>query len=187
MPAPGRVIVLSGPIGAGKTTVAKALIKRSPSPIVHLEGDRFWKVFDEGANCFGMGRNFKLLVGCLLGSSVPLARGGYDVLIDFTVPIESIDHFHELLSQRSVPLHWVTLLPSLPTCAERADTRRAGRIADYSRFNEFYAEYCDSPTPPFDNELVPPAEAAWRIWEGIEAGEYLIKDRPAYRRPVSGG
>src|SRR6202012_3633632 len=38
----GAVIMLSGPIGAGKTTVARELISLLPGPISCIEGDMFW-------------------------------------------------------------------------------------------------------------------------------------------------
>ena len=45
------VIFLSGPIGAGKTTVAKALLPLLPAPLAYIEGDTFWSFIrkDEGA------------------------------------------------------------------------------------------------------------------------------------------
>jgi chloramphenicol 3-O-phosphotransferase len=36
------IIFLSGPIGAGKTAVAKALLPLLPAPLSYIEGDTFW-------------------------------------------------------------------------------------------------------------------------------------------------
>jgi chloramphenicol 3-O-phosphotransferase len=41
-PTNPRSILLSGPVGAGKTTVAKELIATSQGPTAHIEGDKFW-------------------------------------------------------------------------------------------------------------------------------------------------
>jgi len=38
----GRVIMLSGPVGAGKTTVARELVSILPEPLSYIEGDTFW-------------------------------------------------------------------------------------------------------------------------------------------------
>ena len=37
----GTVIMLSGPVGAGKTTVARELIAIMPGPLSYIEGDAF--------------------------------------------------------------------------------------------------------------------------------------------------
>jgi uridine kinase len=36
------VIFLSGPIGAGKTAVARELLQLLPAPLSYIEGDTFW-------------------------------------------------------------------------------------------------------------------------------------------------
>jgi hypothetical protein len=37
-----RVTILSGPIGAGKRAVSRALIPLWSGPLAHIEGDQFW-------------------------------------------------------------------------------------------------------------------------------------------------
>jgi len=37
-----EVTILSGPIGAGKTAVSKALIALWSAPLAYIEGDQFW-------------------------------------------------------------------------------------------------------------------------------------------------
>ncbi len=39
------VVMLSGPVAAGKTTIARELIEISSAPLCYLEGDLFWSLF----------------------------------------------------------------------------------------------------------------------------------------------
>jgi uridine kinase len=41
----GSLIILSGPPGAGKSTVAKELMQLLPLPPAYIGGDDFWKFF----------------------------------------------------------------------------------------------------------------------------------------------
>jgi len=46
----GQSILLSGPIGAGKTTVAAEIRKLYPGPMARIEGDISWSFFDLGSH-----------------------------------------------------------------------------------------------------------------------------------------
>jgi len=79
------VIFLSGPIGAGKTTVAKALLPLLPAPLSYMEGDVFWSFIRKDGER-GARDNFPMLVRSMTAAAVPFARAGFQVLIDFSIP-----------------------------------------------------------------------------------------------------
>lgn len=41
----------SGPVGAGKTTVAKELVALLPAPVSYIEGDIFWYFVAKAHHC----------------------------------------------------------------------------------------------------------------------------------------
>jgi hypothetical protein len=170
----GNIVVLTGPIGAGKSTVASEFMRISPWPFALIEGDEFWKFFDSGAKVKPKPVNFKLLVGATLGAAITIAKGGYNVLIDFTVPPTSSARFLERCNRFEVDLHWVTLSPELDVCRLRAKSRVLGQIDEYSFYEEFFASFLDSPTPPLDNSSLSPGAAADQILIGLKNGVYRL-------------
>ena len=171
----GNIVVLTGPIGAGKSTVASEFMSISPWPFALIEGDHFWKFFDSGANVKPKPVNFKLLIGSVLGAAIPIAKGGYNVLIDFTVPHSASSRFLEHCNRFELDVHWVTLSPELDVCSSRAAGRIEGRIADYSYYEDFFTSFLDSPTTILDNSSLTPSAAADQITIGLQNGTYLLE------------
>jgi hypothetical protein len=79
------VTILSGPIGAGKTAVSKELIALSPGPLAYIEGDQFWPFLVKRAE--GDRReDFRVIMRAMTSAAGSLARTGYDVVLDFSIP-----------------------------------------------------------------------------------------------------
>ena len=77
--------ILSGPLGAGKTAVSKELVVLWPAPLAYIEGDQFWPFLVKRAE--GDRReDFRVIMRAMTSAAGSLARTGYDVLLDFSVP-----------------------------------------------------------------------------------------------------
>ena len=119
------VVMLSGPVGAGKTTVARELVALSKGPQCYLEGDTFWSFFtkmDGGERR----ERFRLIMRSMTAAAIPLARGGYEVLLDFSFPIEFLEAARKILKE--VPLDFVVLRPSLAECENARVSGRKERF-----------------------------------------------------------
>jgi hypothetical protein len=80
-----RVTTLSGPIGAGKTAVSKELIALWSGPLACIEGDQFWPFLVKRAE--GDRRaDFRVIMRAMTSAAGSLARTGYDVVLDFSIP-----------------------------------------------------------------------------------------------------
>ena len=80
-----RVTILSGPIGAGKTALSKELIALWSGPLAYIEGDQFWSFLVKRAE--GDRReDFRVIMRAMTSAAGSLARTGYDVLLDFSIP-----------------------------------------------------------------------------------------------------
>lgn len=111
----GTIILLSGPVGAGKTTVARELVALWPDPVAHIEGDVFWSFLAKPSG--PRARNFPVIMRAMTAAAVPLARSGYDVLLDFSMPPEFCDTARKIA--RELPLALVVIKPAERVCADQ--------------------------------------------------------------------
>src|ERR1700710_1089793 len=120
------IILLSGPIGAGKTTVAKQLVEISTGPIVYIEGDKFWPFMVKGYEQFDRVKNFTTTMAAMVAAAIPYARTGYQVIVDFSIPPWFLPTVLKMLKPRDVSLQYVVIRPSEAVCINRAATRAEG-------------------------------------------------------------
>lgn len=165
------VIMLSGPVGAGKTTVAKELLAISPAPLCYIEGDVLWLFFAKpGAKSHR--ECFRLLMRSATAAAVPLARGGYDVILDFSFPLDFLETARKILKE--IPIDFVMLRPSLATCERRAAGRPEGKIEDYGVYREFYAMFEGLPKHEICDDEADAASIARRIRAGLDQGVFRL-------------
>lgn len=164
------VIFLSGPIGAGKTAVAQELIQLLPAPLSYIEGDNFWPFLIKPGE-LGMRESFPVLVRSMTAAALPLARSGFRVLIDFSIPAAFVDTARKILKE--VPFDFVLLKPSLEVCVKRAASRKVGAITD-DRVKNFYPLFEGGVTEPICDDHADPASLAKQIVEGLNQGRFRI-------------
>ena len=165
------VIFLSGPIGAGKTAVAKALLPLLPAPLSYIEGDTFWSFITKGGNR-SLRDNFPVLVRSMTAAAIPLARSGFRVLIDFSIPPTFVDTARKILKE--VPFDFVLLRPSLEVCIKRAASRQDGAIADSARLKNFYARFEEGSIDAISDDNADPVALARQIVDGLYQGRFRV-------------
>jgi chloramphenicol 3-O-phosphotransferase len=164
------VTILSGPIGAGKTAVSKDLIGLLSGPLATIEGDRFWPFLVKRAE--GDRReDFRVIMRAMTSAAGSLARTGYDVLLDFSIPPPFVPAAQKIL--RDAPLDYIVLRPPLEVCAARARDRAEGKIMKYDR--GFYAMFAAEERhvlAPDDSES--PKAIAEIIFKGLTEGRFRV-------------
>ncbi|HTT22199.1 MAG TPA: hypothetical protein VMG82_24945 [Candidatus Sulfotelmatobacter sp.] len=166
------IIFLSGPIGAGKTAVAKALLPLLPAPLSYIEGDTFWSFIRKDGER-GLHDNFPVLVRSMTAAAVPFARSGFRVLIDFSIPPTFVDTARKILKE--VPFDFVLLRPSFEVCAQRAARRPEGAISDSVRLKSFYARFEEDSIKPICDDDADPESLARQIAEGLNQGRFRCR------------
>lgn len=165
------VIFLSGPIGAGKTAVARELVPLLTAPVAYIEGDTFWSFIKDGGNR-AMGEVFPVLVRSMTAAALPLARSGFRVLIDFSIPPTFVETARKILKE--VPFDFVLLRPSLEVCIKRAGSRSEGAITDSAMLKTFYARFEQGTIEPICDDLADPAALARQIADGLIQGRFRV-------------
>jgi AAA domain-containing protein len=166
------VVILSGPVGAGKSAVARELIASSPGPTVYIEGDAFWSFIAKGAARTPKG--FKMTMTAMTAAALPYALYGYEVILDFSIPPWFLDTARAIAEPRKVPLDYVVLRPSEAVCAVRAAGRSEGAIADYARYRDLYSSFDGMERYTIQDDESDAAAIAKRIWEGLDAGVFRL-------------
>ncbi len=170
---PGKIILLSGPIGAGKTTVAQELVAQAPAPAAYIEGDKFWCFLKKPADDDNRNTRFRLIMRSMALAARPLAGAGYEVIVDFTFPPGFLEYARVALKE--IPLYYIVLIPNPSVCAARAASRAEGAFPDYSEAMKLYSLFDRNSPHALDNDGIEPAEMAKKIRLKLEEGAFRIK------------
>lgn len=124
----GRVIVLTGPPGAGKSTVARALAAGF-ARAVHLHTDDFWRAIVAGAIApyrpEADAQNH-IVLDVIAGAAYAYATGGFTTVVDGIVGPWMLDHVRDQAREYpDVPLDYVVLRPERAVALARAQARTA--------------------------------------------------------------
>jgi predicted kinase len=131
-----QVIIVTGPPGAGKSSVAAALCERFDR-MVHIDVDTLRHMVRAGyrqpwANDQQAEEQRHLAVQNASAIARECVATRYAVVIDDVVPPDAAARYGELLANIDANVHLVTLLPSLDVTAAR-DAARSGSISDRVR------------------------------------------------------
>jgi chloramphenicol 3-O-phosphotransferase len=165
------VIMLSGPIGAGKTTVARELVSLMQGEVAYIEGDSFWSFLSKTGS-LNRRDNFPIILRSMTAAALPMARSGYDVVLDFSIPPDFLPIALKIL--KDTPLDFVVLLPSLDACELRAANRAEGVISDYQRYRSFYAMFLAAAERFTVGDTADARTTALRILEGLRERRFRV-------------
>ena len=168
------ILILSGPVGAGKTTVARELVSQLSDDVILIEGDVWWSFFVKNGARGPTPKTFRTIMSSMTAAAIPLAAGGSRVILDFSIPPWFLDTVRKIAAMREVPLDYVVLRPSEQVCAGRAKARAEGSIADYSRYRELYLDFDQVERHLLCEDAMSASEAATMILSETGQGRFRL-------------
>lgn len=145
-PSPGRLLVVTGPPGAGKSTVTALLADRA-SPSVLVAGDAFFGFLARGAIDpwlpVSHAQN-ETVTRAAAAAAGRYAAGGFSTVYDGVVGPWFLPTF--AAAAGPVGLDYVVLLPPVEVCVERVATRRGHGFTDEAATRKMHAEFAAATT-----------------------------------------
>lgn len=170
-----EIIILSGPVGAGKSTTAYELVKLLPEPLVHIEGDSFWKHIIKGRTDFGGKENLRMNSAAIFAAAIPYALYGHTVLIDFAFTPEALKKVLEVAAWRDITVKYLVLRPDLEVCANRATNREKWAFEKYDEpLQRLYKAFDTLQSHIICDNTSDATEIAAKIIDGLDEGMFDV-------------
>lgn len=140
----GEVIILTGPPGAGKTTVAELIASDASVSTVHLTTDLFYRAIRTGYVLPYLPeaqRQNEVVIAAIVAAVGAYAQGGYDVVVDGIVGPWFLAPFCELVRQHRLAVSYVVLRPDLATALSRAQARAGDELKAADAITGLYGQF----------------------------------------------
>jgi len=167
----GRILVVTGPPGAGKTTVSR-LVAGSYERGVHLEADAFWSFIASGYIVPWQPAAHEqntVVADATHAAVVQFALGGYTVVLDGVVFPWSLERLVDRAWHEDVDVDYVILRPDRDACLRRGTTRIGHGLVDPEPIGQLYDQFTNIgwyEHHVLDTTADTPEETARRIVEG---------------------
>jgi cytidylate kinase len=177
----GEVVILTGPPGAGKTTVAELLATGAPVPTVHLKTDLFYRSIRTGfvlPFLPGAQRQNEVVVEAIVATAGSFARGGYDVVVDGIVGPWFLPPFREASERDHLAMSYVVLRPDLGTTLSRARGRSGDELRDAEAITGLHGAFAalgDLERHVIDTGDLDAEQTAAQVRRGLDAGSYRLR------------
>jgi cytidylate kinase len=172
----GNVTLLTGPPGAGKTTVAALVATDAARPTVHVTTDQFYRAIRTGFVAPYLPeseRQNEVVVGAIVAAVGAYARGGYDVVVDGVIGPWFLPPFRAAFAE----LTYVVLRPDLATTLERARGRGADELKDSDAITGLYGAFADLgelEKHVIDSSRMDAEQAAGAVRTAVASGEFRL-------------
>ncbi len=172
--ADGSLLIVTGPPGAGKSTVA-SLLAASVSPSVLVEGDRFFGFLATGAIPPWLPESHDqnhVVTEAMALATGRFVSGGYFTVFDGVMGPWFLPTFVRMLgleaSETVHSIEYVILMPTVEQCIEHVRDRVGHAFTDEPATRKMHLEFASAPIDP-RHVLVPGPMSAHDVVAEIDA------------------
>ncbi|HEY5338583.1 MAG TPA: AAA family ATPase [Rhizomicrobium sp.] len=142
------ILILSGPPGAGKSTVADILAMGSAQPSVHLHTDDFCDRYIKSGYVLpwlpDAQKQNETVAKVIAAAAVEYALGGYFTIIDGVVGPWFLEPYRQAARTRNVVLNYAVLRPaSADSAVARVQQRRTHGLKAEGPVRELYRQFAE--------------------------------------------
>ncbi len=143
----GRLIIVTGPPGVGKSTVARKLAGAWPGDVaLHVHSDDLWTYFVKGYippwKPESKDQNV-VVTAAMVAQAVALSAGGYPVFFDGIVGPWFLDPFREGARAAGLRLDYLVLRPRRDEAIARGVAREGHPMRDSSVIGAMWDQFAD--------------------------------------------
>jgi predicted kinase len=140
------LMIVTGPPGAGKSTVAGLVARGAPRQTVHMHTDTFYLWIRSGFLLPYLPeaqRQNEVVNAVSVAAARGYAGGGYDVVLDGIVGPWALQPFRDAAASDGLALSYVVLRPSLEVALARGTAREGHALTEVGPIEGMYGAFAD--------------------------------------------